>query len=115
MSSSTKQLQKFFVYAPDSQAEGTRARRYEVRPRHMDGVAPLIKAGIIQVGGMLLDPELHDDSDLKPAVGSILIVKAESLSEVKAMIESDIYYTSGVWDREKLLILPFIPATPFPP
>lgn len=45
---------------------------------------------------MLLDPDLRDDGDLKPAVGSLLIVKAESLSEVKAMIESDIYYTSGV-------------------
>lgn len=48
MSSSAKQLQKFCVYAPDSAEEGTRARRYEVRPRHMEGVAPLIKAGIIR-------------------------------------------------------------------
>lgn len=45
---------------------------------------------------MLLDPESRDEGDLKPAVGSLLIVKAESLSEVKSMIESDIYYTSGV-------------------
>lgn len=48
MSSKAKQLQKFFVYAPDSLEEGTLARRYEVRPRHMEGVAPLIKAGIIR-------------------------------------------------------------------
>lgn len=41
-----------------------------------------------------------DSADLegtdRKAVASMLIIKAKSLEDVKAMIESDIYYTSGV-------------------
>ncbi|KAF8160915.1 hypothetical protein B0H34DRAFT_795762 [Crassisporium funariophilum] len=109
------ELKTFVVYAPDRTEEGTLARRYEVRPSHLAGVTPLIEAGIIKVGGMLIDPDFVPTEGQPPkAVGSVLMIKAESLSEVRKLIESDIYYTANVWDSEKLVILPFISATPFP-
>jgi hypothetical protein len=80
------------------------------------------------------EDQIQSEDGQKKAVASLLIVKAETIDEARNLIESDIYYTSGVvsyrtirsfcyshgshvslqWDSEKLLILPFIPATPFP-
>ncbi|KAF8893940.1 hypothetical protein BD779DRAFT_1669455 [Infundibulicybe gibba] len=115
MPTESAKLHKFPVYAPDKVEKGTLEKRFEVRSRHLAGVAPKIAAGIIQVGGMLVTPEsVESDTAKKQATGSILIVQAESLNQVREMIESDIYYTSGVWDNEKIVISPFLPATPFP-
>ena len=62
-------------------------------------------------------------------VGSMFICEAESLEEVRKVMENDVYYTSGVvsapfnvgrrgtvltvrqWDKEKLVILPLALAT----
>lgn len=64
-------------------------------------------------------------------VGSLVIVEAESLEEVRKLIESDVYYTSNVvrvsvsssrrfvtdlsshqWDKEKLVISPIVLGLP---
>jgi len=114
--SSTTPLKRFFVYAPDKKDEGTLAMRYKVRPLHLEGIAPLIAGGVVQVGGMTVTPDSADlEGTDRKAVASMLIIKAKSLEDVKAMIESDIYYTSGVWDDKNITILPFFSATPFPP
>lgn len=73
---------------------------------------------------------IQSDTPEKKAVASLLIIKAKTIDEARKLIESDIYYTSGVvswynypftagllclqWDSERITILPFIPATPFP-
>ncbi|KAG6821032.1 hypothetical protein H0H93_007922 [Arthromyces matolae] len=51
----------------------------------------------------------------RKAEGSMLIIKADVIDEVRGMIEKDIYYTSGVWDKEKLTILPFFSIGPSSP
>ncbi|TFK74525.1 hypothetical protein BDN72DRAFT_892887 [Pluteus cervinus] len=103
----------FVVWAPDS--EGALALRFQVREQHLRAIAPLIQEGTVQVGGMTVTPESIDvqPADRK-ALGSLLIVKAKTLEDVKQLVESDIYYTSGVWDKTKLQILPFFAATSFP-
>ncbi|KAJ8076964.1 hypothetical protein AAF712_000535 [Marasmius tenuissimus] len=112
MSFSSQPLKKFVVYAPDK--EGTHEMRYQVRQEHLDKVAPLIKSGVIKVGGMMVDPQCDVEAAQKQAVGSLIIYEAESFEKVKEMVESDVYYKSGVWDREKLVITPFLAATPWP-
>ncbi|KAJ7794657.1 hypothetical protein B0H14DRAFT_2922666 [Mycena olivaceomarginata] len=89
MSTSTSPtLHKFFVYAPDKTDPEAFA--------HLEGAKKPIVDGFIRVGGALLTPEslLSDNKKMKA-------------------IESDIYYTSG-WDPERIAILPFVAATPFP-
>lgn len=109
--------QKFFVYALDKTEEGTLARRYDVRPRHLEKLQPLIASGtvskwtmILQVkltspndvmytglGGMLLSPKsMEIEGHGGKAVGSFLIVQAKTIEEARKVIESDLYYTSGV-------------------
>lgn len=49
--------------------------------------------------------------------GSMLLVRAENTDAVKQIIKNDIYTRSGVWDEEKVQIIPvcffFLPF--FPP
>ncbi|KAG7090926.1 hypothetical protein E1B28_010000 [Marasmius oreades] len=111
-SSSSKSLTKFVVYAPDK--EGTLDLRYQVRQRHLDGIVPTVKSGVMKLGGMMVDPESDVNLPQKKAIGSLVIYEAESVEQVKRMVETDIYYTSGVWDQEKLVICPFFAATPWP-
>ncbi|KAJ7322958.1 hypothetical protein DFH08DRAFT_888392 [Mycena albidolilacea] len=114
MSTSTSPtLHKFFVYAPDKTDPDAFARRLSVRSKHLEDAKKPTADGFIRVGGALLTPEslLSDD---KKMIGSTLIFEAENIETVKKAIESDIYYTSGVWDPERIVILPFVAATPFP-
>ncbi|GLB37305.1 putative YCII-related domain containing protein [Lyophyllum shimeji] len=109
-------LPRFFVYAPDSKEAGTHAKRYEVRAHHLKEIQPHMDSGMVAVAGMLVTPKdvAQAGEGQKKAEASILIIKAETIDEVRSLIERDIYYTSGVWDKEKLVILPFFPATKFP-
>jgi len=43
-----------------------------------------------------LAPELVDEKDRKKMAGSLMFFEAESIEEVRKIVESDIYYTSGV-------------------
>lgn len=38
--------------------------------------------------------------------GSMMLAMADSEAEVRALLEKDIYGTSGVWDLEKAQIIP---------
>ncbi|KAG7090927.1 hypothetical protein E1B28_010000 [Marasmius oreades] len=86
----------------------------QVRQRHLDGIVPTVKSGVMKLGGMMVDPESDVNLPQKKAIGSLVIYEAESVEQVKRMVETDIYYTSGVWDQEKLVICPFFAATPWP-
>jgi hypothetical protein len=49
-----------------------------------------------EFGGPLLAPELTDEKDRAKMIGSLMFCEAESIEEVRKIVESDIYYTSGV-------------------
>ncbi|KAJ6572061.1 hypothetical protein B0H19DRAFT_1255979 [Mycena capillaripes] len=105
-------LHRFFVYAPDKTDEGTFERRLSVRAKHLENAAKP-KEGIRAGGGALLTPESLTGAE-KKIVGSAMVYEAESIEVVRKLIEDDIYYTAGVWDPERLVILPFMLANPFP-
>ncbi|KAJ7154749.1 hypothetical protein C8R46DRAFT_443053 [Mycena filopes] len=110
--SSAPTLHKFIVYAPDKTDEGAFERRLSVRARHLEKAAKVLAEHIL-VGGAMLTPESITGGDRK-MTGSVMIYQAENIETVRGWIESDIYYTAGVWDPEHLVIAPFLAATPFP-
>ena len=74
-------------------------------------------------GGAFLTPESIDATDApKKMAGSLLLVRAKSIEEVRTNIEADIYWKSDVvslcevvcrqtklpnqWDKEKVIIAP---------
>ncbi|KAG8844909.1 hypothetical protein FRB96_002798 [Tulasnella sp. 330] len=107
--SSTKHT--FVVWAPDfDDAEGF-SRRLAVREEHLAVAAKEIATGSLKIGGVCLTPESITGGD-KKMIGSMMLFEAESLEEVRARIESDIYYKKNVWDPKKLAIFPFVAAGP---
>jgi hypothetical protein len=99
---------KFVVYAPDKTDEATFARRLSVRPTHMLGANELIAKGVIKYAGAMLTPSsVESQTAEQKMIGSMIVYEAQNIDVVKKMVENDIYYTSGVWDPEQLVILPF--------
>ncbi|KXN90142.1 hypothetical protein AN958_04632 [Leucoagaricus sp. SymC.cos] len=106
--------QRFLVYAPDKTEEGTLEKRLSVRSQHLESAKAKFTTGLVRVGGVLLTPESVATSDApKKMIGSVFIYEADSIEQVWETVKGDIYYTSGVWDTEKLTVLPYIIATPF--
>ncbi|EQB48108.1 hypothetical protein CGLO_12684 [Colletotrichum gloeosporioides Cg-14] len=95
---------------------------------------PLIESGRLVAGGNVLLPnslgqrvnvnrelglralgalfEKHPTEDATEACfwGSVVVYTAESPEDVKAIIENDVYATSGVWDLERVQIIPYVAA-----
>ncbi|KAH7902980.1 hypothetical protein BJ138DRAFT_967113, partial [Hygrophoropsis aurantiaca] len=102
----------FVLWAPDYTDSNALERRTAVRPRHMVAANRLIENGIIKVAGGLDSAE--PGSPKPKLVGSMIIYDVPTLADARALVESDIYYTEGVWDKENLTIYPLLPATTIP-
>ncbi|KAH9913503.1 hypothetical protein B0H21DRAFT_703925 [Amylocystis lapponica] len=104
-------LHKFVLYAPD--VNDSLQRRLAVRPTHLENAHKLTLEGSLVSGGAMLSPEsIASPTAEKKMVGSVIIYAAESLEACRKIVESDIYYTSGVvLDKESLVLLPFMGAS----
>ncbi|KAH9954636.1 hypothetical protein BGW80DRAFT_405988 [Lactifluus volemus] len=72
-------------------------RRLDVRAEHKIRLDRLTDEGIIKIAGPLADPTNSDKLN-----GSSLVVEAENVAAVCAVLEQDLYWTRNVWDKEKL-------------
>ena len=88
----------FIAIARDGTDDLAPSRRAAVREKHLEGIAPLVEAGTVQLGGAML-------SDSGEMIGSVMLIQAPTLEEVRAMLKRDIYMTHGVW--QSLEITPF--------
>ena len=124
MASAAPLLHKFLVYAPDNTDADTLQKRLLVRGEHLATATPRINSGILsasivptctstadtrilmsakrrrrrpEVAGAMLTPEsIESPAAERKMIGSLLILEAKDMEEVRAMVENDIYYTSGV-------------------
>lgn len=62
-------------------------------------------AGKLVAGGAIFEqhPEEGKDALFK---GSVIVYSGNSAEEVRAILEKDVYATSGVWDLSKAQIFP---------
>lgn len=109
-----KTLYTFVLFAPDYTDPDAPARRLSVRQRHLENAKVVQAQGILRLGGALISPDTYQSSERR-MIGSMGVYQAESLEALREIIEGDIYYTAGVWDKEKLVILPWVSAFPLPP
>src|SRR5206468_1065779 len=65
-----------------------REKRPQVRPAHLAHLDPLARAGRIRLAGPLLD-----------RTGSLIVLEADSLADVWALVARDPYVTEGVFNR----------------
>ncbi|EME44769.1 hypothetical protein DOTSEDRAFT_44888 [Dothistroma septosporum NZE10] len=96
--------QEWMVILPD--VPGKLEERMKVRPQHLEAIGPRVQAGQIVLGGASLDEPVKEGSPIK-INGSVLMAEADTEEEVRKIVESDIYYKSGVWDAAKIQIFPF--------
>jgi uncharacterized protein YciI len=75
------------------------AKRPAVRPAHLAHLRPLSEAGRVKLAGPFLDK-----------TGSLVVVEAESLGEVWALVARDPYVTEGVFNRVE--VKPFAQVFP---
>ena len=88
----------FLVIAKDGTDSQAPARRQAVRDEHLSNIKPSVEAGILHVGGAIMD----DDGNM---IGSALIAEAESKEDLQEFLDSDIYTKTGVW--QSFEIYPF--------
>ena len=70
--------------------------------KHLEGVKDNVSAGIINMGGAMLDDPFKEGEAMK-INGSALVLSAETKEDAMKIVESDIYYKSGVWDPNKVI------------
>ncbi|EJD08493.1 uncharacterized protein FOMMEDRAFT_165059 [Fomitiporia mediterranea MF3/22] len=100
---------QFMVYCPDKTDDGAFQRRLSVREKHLENAKVLGDNGTLKFGRAIMSPEsIASPGAEQKMVGSMMVYQAASLEEAKKIVESDIYYTSGVWDPERVVVLPFM-------
>ncbi|KAH9949271.1 hypothetical protein B0H21DRAFT_820271 [Amylocystis lapponica] len=104
-------ITKFAVYLPDAADAHERKLRLLVLDEHYKRANALIRDGTYE-GGVMLSPESATAPEAeRKLVGTIIFVEAPTLEAARKIIEEDVYWTVGVWDKEKMTILPFLPVT----
>ena len=74
-------------------------KRPAVRPAHLAHLRPLSETGRVKIAGPFLDK-----------TGSLIVVEAESLAEVWALVARDPYVTEGIFNRVE--VKPFAQVFP---
>ena len=82
----------YLVIAKDGHDEAAPARRQAVRERHLEGARELAEAGILHVGGAILD-------DAGSMIGSAMVIEAADEAALDALLASDVYAREGVWQH----------------
>jgi uncharacterized protein len=88
----------YIVIAKDGTDPEAPQRRLAVREKHLQEVQPAVAAGIVQVGGALLNQE-------GIMIGSMMILEAESEEAAREFLSKDIYSKTKVW--QSFEIYPF--------
>ncbi|KAF7322350.1 YCII domain-containing protein [Mycena chlorophos] len=119
-------LHNFIVFAPDKEG----VDRQPFRPEHLQRILEFHATGVLKYGGMMATPESITGGEQKLVsvvysvrriklthrivqIGSLVIIQGESLEAVRKIIEDDAYYRNGIWDPERLVILPFVLGLPW--
>ncbi|EKD14743.1 YCII-related domain protein [Drepanopeziza brunnea f. sp. 'multigermtubi' MB_m1] len=96
-------------------------RRIQIRPVHSKAFVKLHQSGQVSwaaitkakfVLRLLFSPQgpvfkEHVVEGIRPFIGSVMVVNASSRDEVRSILEGDVFVTQGIWDWEKVKILPF--------
>ncbi|KAF7164541.1 hypothetical protein CNMCM5623_009038 [Aspergillus felis] len=104
---SSSKPKEFLCILPDN--TNALENQKNVRQTHYEGIKPLIASGRLVAGGAMLQSHPGDGEDTS-FKGSVIIYTGESVEDVRSVIMKDIYAKAGVWDLEKVQIIPYISA-----
>ncbi|EIW67764.1 hypothetical protein TREMEDRAFT_33268 [Tremella mesenterica DSM 1558] len=105
----------FIAFMPDYEDELTLTKRLKVREEHLNRFQREKEMGMFTFGRGYLPPpqsSLHSHPSLKPGqqamAGSVLLMTSESLSAAWERVKDDVYWTAGVWDKERGRVEEFV-------
>ncbi|WVF69059.1 hypothetical protein IAT40_003833 [Kwoniella sp. CBS 6097] len=110
-------LSLFFAFCPDNTGPEVFTTRLRVRPKHFERVEEDKKAGILEFGRGFLPPSnsslfshpaIESLPNKQPMAGSIMFFRYPSLEDTWKRVKEDVYWTEGVWDREKVQVGEFL-------
>ncbi|CEJ80734.1 hypothetical protein VHEMI00902 [[Torrubiella] hemipterigena] len=109
MSSDAPRKFEFLCVVPDK--PGAKAKRLEIRPKHLEGAVPRKESRTWNMGGAIFNsvPEGTDPTKFDFA-GSAVVAVAETKEQVIEQLKEDIYYKEGVWDVDNAQIFPYLNA-----
>ncbi|KAF2872547.1 hypothetical protein BDV95DRAFT_606148 [Massariosphaeria phaeospora] len=96
---------EWLIIAPDHQ--GALQKRLGVRNDHLAGLKADPEEFWLWGGAMLESHPQPDDTDPPSMKGSCMLVGARTREEVVERLKRDVYVEGGVWDWEKVQIIPF--------
>jgi uncharacterized protein len=80
----------WLIIARDGTDADAPARRQAVRERHLQEIRPHVAAGTVTYAAAMLDAS-------GAMRGSMLVLEAPDEATARALIDGDVYTTSGVW------------------
>ncbi|KAM0542300.1 hypothetical protein ACHAPJ_012865 [Fusarium lateritium] len=89
-------VKEWIILIPD--VKGSLEARMRVRETHVEDMIKHIDSGLFQMGGATLDGNAVG--------GSAIIARAKTETEILAVLKTDIYVRSGVWDLDKARLIP---------
>ncbi|OAK99712.1 hypothetical protein IQ06DRAFT_294133 [Phaeosphaeriaceae sp. SRC1lsM3a] len=104
-SSTSTPLQEWLVIVPDH--AGALQKRIAARPKHLEGLGADREDFWLWGGAMLEEPVKEGDSGPPKMKGSAMLIGAKTREEVVERLKKDVYVEGGVWDLEKVQIIPF--------
>ncbi|KAF2809752.1 uncharacterized protein BDZ99DRAFT_463516 [Mytilinidion resinicola] len=103
MATTTTPTQEWLVIVPDFPA--VLEKRLAVRGNHLQGLLA-DPEHFWQFGGAMLEEPIKEGETPKMK-GSAMLCVAATEAEVVERLRRDVYVTSGVWDIEKIQVIPF--------
>ncbi|KAI1644287.1 hypothetical protein F4815DRAFT_453057 [Daldinia loculata] len=73
---------------------------------HIAHLKSLVESGTVVMSGPTLSSHPKTAGEELAVTGSSVLVRANSEEEVRAFINDDVYAKIGVWDLEKITIVP---------
>jgi uncharacterized protein YciI len=91
-------------------------RRIAIRPKHSPNFVRLHNEGYVSwAGPVFSEPCIRNKAkEDRPFMGSIMVVNDESPEKIYEKLRTDPFIQEGIWDWEKVEILPFKTATRTP-
>ncbi|CBX92277.1 hypothetical protein LEMA_P049830.1 [Plenodomus lingam JN3] len=105
MATGSAPLQEWLVIIPDH--VGALNKRLAARPKHLEGLKKDREDLWLWGGAMLEEPIEPGSTDPPKMKGSAMLIGAKTKEEVIERVKKDVYVDEGVWDLEKIQIIPF--------
>ncbi|ORY26043.1 hypothetical protein BCR39DRAFT_273513 [Naematelia encephala] len=101
-------MPRFMVYAPDY--PNVLEARMKVRPRHVERAKPDLAGGVNVYGGAFLPKAGSKAREAKLPegavnyAGSFMVYIFPTVDDVWARLKSDVFWTEGIWDKERVIV-----------